>query len=367
MPGAGRGRGREDDSDIGTDQEAAGTFETLRDEGEHFVHVKQYKKAIESFTKALEMHESDPTCLVRRAHCHLMLGNADHAFDDAQEALKSEEEGKMNIKALFLKAEAFYQKGDFENSLVFFHRGNKLRPELQEFRLGIQKSQEAINNSIGGPESVKLTLDGDLSFFEKHDDKAKLQQKARYSKPLQRKEEKKDRKKPDSSSSDSKTTKELLGELFQDKAFLEKLFDEMTTPNNDTGEYVKDRACDGLEYLNKRADFWRQQKPMYARKRDRQQQSKSQSAKSTGMDPMQYVLLRLEQIDEAQAQGKHGESLKLCHKTMKRVEEWSERQLKNKNEVLANLHSCMGNAYLEMEKFKKALEHHEQDLEIGKE
>lgn len=52
-------------------------------------------------------------------------------------------------QGLFQKAEALYQKGDFETALMYYHRGHKLRPELQEFRLGIQKSQEAINNSIG--------------------------------------------------------------------------------------------------------------------------------------------------------------------------------------------------------------------------
>ena len=39
--------------------------------------------------------------------------------------------------------------GDFETALMFYHRGNKLRPELQDFRLGIQKAQEAIENSVG--------------------------------------------------------------------------------------------------------------------------------------------------------------------------------------------------------------------------
>lgn len=39
--------------------------------------------------------------------------------------------------------------GDFEYALMFYHRGNKIRPDLQEFRLGIHKAQEAINNSIG--------------------------------------------------------------------------------------------------------------------------------------------------------------------------------------------------------------------------
>lgn len=32
-------------------QEGAISFETLRDEGQHFVHVQQFDKAIESFTK----------------------------------------------------------------------------------------------------------------------------------------------------------------------------------------------------------------------------------------------------------------------------------------------------------------------------
>lgn len=39
--------------------------------------------------------------------------------------------------------------GDFEFALVFYHRGYRLRPELQKFRLGIEKSQEAIVNCIG--------------------------------------------------------------------------------------------------------------------------------------------------------------------------------------------------------------------------
>lgn len=38
--------------DEGSDnQEGAISFDTLRDEGQHFVHVQQFDKAIESFTK----------------------------------------------------------------------------------------------------------------------------------------------------------------------------------------------------------------------------------------------------------------------------------------------------------------------------
>lgn len=95
---------------------------------------------------------------------------------------------------MYLKAEALYYMGEFEFALVFYHRGHKLRPQMQEFRLGIQKAQEAIENSVGskwqlivlqsshislsylkyellvlchllGPSNVKLEIKGDLSFL----------------------------------------------------------------------------------------------------------------------------------------------------------------------------------------------------------
>lgn len=53
------------------------------------------------------------------------------------------------FQGLYQKAEALYYMGEFEFALMFYHRGQKLRPQVQEFRLGIQKAQEAIENSVG--------------------------------------------------------------------------------------------------------------------------------------------------------------------------------------------------------------------------
>ena len=55
----------------------------------------------------------------------------------------------MILQGLYQKANALYHMGDFEYALVYYHRGSKLRPDLNEFTLGIHKAQEAINNSIG--------------------------------------------------------------------------------------------------------------------------------------------------------------------------------------------------------------------------
>lgn len=57
---------------------------------------------------------------------------------------------QMSFQGLYQKAETLYTMGDFEFALVFYHRGRRLRPDLQKFTLGIEKAQEAIVNCIGG-------------------------------------------------------------------------------------------------------------------------------------------------------------------------------------------------------------------------
>jgi hypothetical protein len=54
-----------------------------------------------------------------------------------------------HVAAIFQKAESLYHLGDFEHSLMYYHRGLRLRPEMEGFRLGVQKAQDAIENTIG--------------------------------------------------------------------------------------------------------------------------------------------------------------------------------------------------------------------------
>lgn len=60
-------------------------------------------------------------------------------------------------KGLYQKAEALYHMGEFEFALMFYHKGQKLRPQIEEFRLGIQKATKAIEDTIGNMySSVKI-------------------------------------------------------------------------------------------------------------------------------------------------------------------------------------------------------------------
>lgn len=359
-------------------QEGQVSFEIHRDEAAYFMQSQLYERAIESFTKALELKPDDKQCLVIRSKCYLQLGNAEASLADAEKALEKDkdEQQEVPVKGLFQKAEALYQKGDFETALIFYHRGNKLRPELQEFRLGIQKCQEAINNSIGQPESVKLEANkGDMSYFYKQEEeqkaKAKKQQKTSYSKPIAKKEERKERDAP-KGSADAKTVKQLLGELYGDKEYLEKLLkDQSLTGNskrNDMSREIKDKVCDGLEYLYKRADFWRQQKPMYARKRDKDKQREEwNKSRRSGRGNMDKVLRNLEDIDEAQSEGRYQESLEKAKSTLKIVENASDDDIQNKPELLASLYSSIGNACLELGKLNQSMDYHNKDLDIARE
>ena len=64
-----------------------------------------------------------------------------------------------------------------------------------------------------------------------------------------------------------RTVKQLLGELYVDKEFLENMYhdrDFVTNPN----EAVRQLVFEGLKFLEARTEFWRQQKPLYARKKE---------------------------------------------------------------------------------------------------
>ena len=122
-----------------------GTFEGFKSEGDSLRKRKEIKKAIEAYNIALEMKPGDKETLVSRARCYLVEGNATKALADADASL---EEDKRFYKGLYEKAEALYFKRQFEQALIYYHRGHKIRPELEQFRLGIQKANEALSNAI---------------------------------------------------------------------------------------------------------------------------------------------------------------------------------------------------------------------------
>ncbi|XP_064329388.1 outer dynein arm-docking complex subunit 4 isoform X2 [Phalacrocorax carbo] len=312
--------------------------------------------------KALKLRAGDKHCLAARSKCYLKLGDTENSLKDAEASLQND---KTFSKGLYQKAEALYTMGDFEFALVFYHRGYRLRPDLQKFKLGIEKSQEAIVNCIGSPSSVKLENREDLCFISRQAESKKENQKLQIKLTKDQKWTRKE-----GPARNPKTERELLGELYADKAYLEKLLKDKDLMASSTkqGTKVADLVLSGISYLDTRGEFWQQQKPIYARVREHKlrQQRWIRDKKQKPAEVARYIVKSMEDINMLLTGDCPEESCKKAERVLKTIQGWSDDEVPNKNQLIGNLHSCIGNAQLEMGQMEAALQSHKMDLEFAR-
>lgn len=94
----------------------------------------------------MELNPVDKNSLVARSKCYILLAQPEQGLRDAETALSID---KNFIKGIYQKAESLYYLGDFEHSLMYYHRGLRMRPEHEGFKMGVHKAQKAIENAIG--------------------------------------------------------------------------------------------------------------------------------------------------------------------------------------------------------------------------
>ena len=85
------------------------------------------------------------------------------------------------------------------------------------------------------------------------------------------------------------------------------MFSFVTDSNSEMGKMISTLVTEGLSYLDTRSDFWRQQKPMYARRHDRVMQRRRREVTSSKLSPNDYIIKELERID----QGKSSKQIKM--------------------------------------------------------
>ncbi|NWR02392.1 TTC25 protein, partial [Paradoxornis webbianus] len=334
------------------------TFGNLMSEGITLSRRGQHDKALGCFNDALKLRAGDKHCLITRSKCFLKLGDTENSLKDAEASLQID---KTFSEGLYQKAETLYTMGDFEFALVFYHRGRRLRPDLHKFQLGINKAEEAIVNCIGNPSSVKLESKEELCFVSRQAESKKDNQK-QQNKPA--KDQKQTKKKS------PKTEQQLLGALYADKAFLEKLLKDEDLMQSSTrqGMKVMDLVLGGISYLNRRRDFWQQQKPMYARVYERKvlRQEQMRDKKEKPSDISKSIAKNMEDIELLLARGSAEESCRKAERLLKRIQAWSENEVPNKHELIGNLHSCIGNAQMAMGQTEAALRSHKMDLDCAR-
>ncbi|XP_035704719.1 tetratricopeptide repeat protein 25 isoform X2 [Folsomia candida] len=233
---------------------------------------KTPQAALATLNKALELQPTHKGALVARSQCHIKLGDANSALKDAETSLGKNE---TFIQGLYHYAEALYQLGEFEKSLIAFHQGYRLRKDMECFRIGVQKSQDAIKRAIGSRTATQMSnLDEILSIIEE------LQESKRKAVStckdedllvniLRRRFGDKtiSLTKAQSKQKNQWITREVLGQMYMDHQYLAKFIHRSDVKQQmGHAEELRETAKDGLNYLENREKFWRQQNPLYSRK-----------------------------------------------------------------------------------------------------
>ena len=143
-------------------------------------------------------------------------------MEDANKALKL---NKMNTKAIVAKAEALYTMGQFENALVHFERGWRVRQD-PEIRAGIVKCRDVIINTVGTA-AKEYDMDVVAQVIKKMNEmKVKEEPKLEMFDQAKKKKKKKD---PDQF---------LLGKMKEDVKFLEDFLNTQKTQRPSSGYQV---------------------------------------------------------------------------------------------------------------------------------
>ncbi len=110
------------------------------------------------------------------------------------------------------------------------------------------------------------------------------------------------------------------------------------------GEEIRSLAAAGAAYLDKRTEFWRQQKPIYARVNEAKAKELKKTLKSTvrstasasgASSKQQKVAQQLEEIEGLLEKGEAEEALGAAQSLLKSIDDYG---LADKQRVLASLH-----------------------------
>ncbi|XP_077590963.1 outer dynein arm-docking complex subunit 4 [Stigmatopora nigra] len=234
---------------------ATAVFSNLMADGDWLLLKGEFEKATESYSTALTLQPENRHGLAGRSKCYLKMGQCEKALRDAEASLRGD--GSF-LEGLYQKAESLYCMGEFEFALVFYHQGSKLRPQVHQFRLGIQKAQEAIRNALADPADSGHRLKGDT--LPKEDEVTVPPWLHHVTTSKKHKGSK----------------KKYLGEFYEDRRYLEKLLKDETLVKSRTrnGQQLTDIIGSSLAYLDDCADFWNRQKPTRPHKDPQQKETK---------------------------------------------------------------------------------------------
>ncbi|XP_038018764.1 tetratricopeptide repeat protein 25 isoform X2 [Motacilla alba alba] len=267
----------------------------------------------------------------------------------------------VSFGSLMSEGTALSRRGQHDKALGCFNDALKLRAGDKHCLITRSKCFLKLGDTENSLKDAEASLQIDSTFYELQSKKDNQKQQ---NKPKDQKDQKQMKKKS------PKTEQQLLGRLYADKAYLEKLLKDEDLMQSSTRQGVKvmDLVLGGISYLNQRRDFWQQQKPIYARVYERKvlRQARAHDQKLKPSDIARAIAKDMEDIELMLARGSAEESCRKAERLLKKIQAWSENEVPNKNELIGNLHSFIGNAQLAMGQMEAALRSHRMDLDCAR-
>lgn len=134
-------------------------FDTMKSKGNQHVKNEEYQKAIECYTKCVQLFPDKVVSYTNRALCYLKLNQANKAESDCDKSLKKE---PGNIKAMFRRAQAKKLKqhyresiSDLKNLLTMDPKNSAAKKELEVVKNFWRQELNAMKASMGEGKSKK--------------------------------------------------------------------------------------------------------------------------------------------------------------------------------------------------------------------
>ncbi|CAL6007362.1 Dynein_binding protein [Hexamita inflata] len=119
-------------------------------EAQRHQSTQQYRLAIQAYTQVLDLIITGPVndrrdIFLARSACYVAAGQPRDAVTDADAAIELDQD---SCSAYYQKAEAYFSFGQFEQALVNYYAAYQKRPDIDKFRLGVQKAEKAILQAV---------------------------------------------------------------------------------------------------------------------------------------------------------------------------------------------------------------------------
>jgi thioredoxin-like negative regulator of GroEL len=281
-------------------------YKALVSEGAALFRAREYRRAIEAYSQAMERQKDEQSILIDRANCYIQVGQPEDAIRDVDRVLQHQ---STNPRAILTKAEAYFSMGEFEFALVFFQRGVSVRRDIAAFKDGVTKCRSAILDSINGVELFQANPNYANSRKQLRKPLARVRGDTRAPPPedpeaLQRTAALLPEKVEPLSTAQQK--KQFLAELSLDYDYLLELKQEEKDAMADDAfgkeedEQILAVVNDALGYLDQRGAFWAQQdggKNKADEERDGESTEQQQQRKTEKAQRAQYEMTKIEQYE----------------------------------------------------------------------